>query len=249
MNKNIRRSIVIAAGVTGAWALGSTVASADELPASTLSVPDNATDVTDATDSADAPSLLGGVTDTVDGVVSGVTDTVTGVTEGATGEAADTARTTPANTADQARRYVDADLTAPSAADRTTQATKAKAKGAAQVIQGAKAARADKATAHATAHAEAHVSAAVTDVRDHLPHNTPQHPGTIDYLFGPLAAFAPELEQALAAAQTKVQGVQAAARSQAQGVEGVVRTKAQYAVTGAGRTAAGVDDVTHAAAA
>jgi hypothetical protein len=29
MNKNIRRSIVIAAGVTGAWALGSTSAGAD----------------------------------------------------------------------------------------------------------------------------------------------------------------------------------------------------------------------------
>ncbi|MBD2817748.1 hypothetical protein ID867_06290 [Streptomyces parvulus] len=32
MNKNIRRSLVITAGVTGAWALGSAVASADELP-------------------------------------------------------------------------------------------------------------------------------------------------------------------------------------------------------------------------
>jgi hypothetical protein len=91
MNKNIRRSIVIAAGVTGAWALGSTVASADELPASTLSVPDTTTDATDATDAnvtadgTDATGLLGVVTDTVDGVVSGVTGTVSGVTDGATG--------------------------------------------------------------------------------------------------------------------------------------------------------------------
>ncbi|NUO42858.1 MAG: hypothetical protein HOV82_12540, partial [Streptomyces sp.] len=61
MNKNIRRSIVIAAGVTGAWALGSSVASADELPASSLSVSDTTTDLTN------------GVTDTVSDTLTGVT--------------------------------------------------------------------------------------------------------------------------------------------------------------------------------
>ncbi|GHJ35067.1 hypothetical protein [Streptomyces sp. TS71-3] len=44
MNKNIRRSLVIAAGVTGAWALGSAVASADDLSAHSVSVPDPAGD-------------------------------------------------------------------------------------------------------------------------------------------------------------------------------------------------------------
>ncbi|MCF4139978.1 hypothetical protein L1856_28905 [Streptomyces sp. Tue 6430] len=40
MNKNIRRSRVMAAGVTGAWALGSTAASADEPPAPARTPPD-----------------------------------------------------------------------------------------------------------------------------------------------------------------------------------------------------------------
>lgn len=90
MNKNIRRSIVIAAGVTGAWALGSAAASADELPAA-LSVPDTTADAADAADNADATGLLGGATGTVNGVVSDVTGTVTDTVSGITDGAADTA--------------------------------------------------------------------------------------------------------------------------------------------------------------
>ncbi|TFV32801.1 hypothetical protein E4K10_25405 [Streptomyces sp. T1317-0309] len=56
----------------------------------------------------------------------------------------------------------------------------------------------------------------------------------IDYLFGPLSAFAPEVEQALAAAQTRLQNVQNAARAQAGGVGGPVRTRVQSTVAGAG---------------
>lgn len=43
MSNNIRPSLVIAAGVTGAWALGSVVAGADEPPAGSLTTPDTAT--------------------------------------------------------------------------------------------------------------------------------------------------------------------------------------------------------------
>ncbi|MDX3246342.1 hypothetical protein PV408_32360, partial [Streptomyces sp. ME18-1-4] len=71
MNKNIRRSLVIAAGVSGAWALGSAVASADELPAASVSTPDvPTTDVTDVTDATD--SLKGTVSDTL-GTVTATT--------------------------------------------------------------------------------------------------------------------------------------------------------------------------------
>ncbi|RRR69719.1 hypothetical protein EHS43_42000, partial [Streptomyces sp. RP5T] len=64
MNKNIRRSIVIAAGVTGAWALGSAVASADELPAAPLSTTDTTADtVSGAVSATTATATLGTVTD------------------------------------------------------------------------------------------------------------------------------------------------------------------------------------------
>src|SRR3954470_8540639 len=87
MNKNIRRSIVIAAGVTGAWALGSAVASADELPASSLST-------SDAT--GDTASTLGSVTDAVTGTVDGVVTGVHHTASGAPGPAqAPAARATP----------------------------------------------------------------------------------------------------------------------------------------------------------
>src|SRR4051812_11902588 len=80
MNKNIRRSIVIAAGVTGAWALGSAVASADELPSSSLSVSDP----------------TGDTGSTLDGVVTGVQDTASGVTGTAASTVTDTTgRRTP----------------------------------------------------------------------------------------------------------------------------------------------------------
>lgn len=48
MHQNIRRSIAVAATATGMWALGTAVASADELPVSVpLSTPDNAADAVD----------------------------------------------------------------------------------------------------------------------------------------------------------------------------------------------------------
>ncbi|UUU31407.1 hypothetical protein JIX56_16675 [Streptomyces sp. CA-210063] len=87
MNKNIRRhlgSIVIAAGATGAWALGSTVAGAYELPASGVTVRDVSVDTADITDT---------VTDaagTVDETVSDFTGTGTGTGPG-TGATADVA--------------------------------------------------------------------------------------------------------------------------------------------------------------
>ncbi|MGW4568414.1 hypothetical protein ACWEN3_40715 [Streptomyces sp. NPDC004561] len=120
MNKNIRRSIVIAAGVTGAWALGSAAANADELPASSLSVPD-AGAATGTGSATGAGSVTGALGDTVDGAVSDVHDTVTGLTgtaasavSGTTAEATQQARgaTTAPAAADRARRYVDAKVPA-----------------------------------------------------------------------------------------------------------------------------------------
>ncbi|MFF8940989.1 hypothetical protein ACF1A5_01695, partial [Streptomyces sp. NPDC014864] len=258
MNKNIRRSIVMAAGVTGAWALGSAVASADELAASSLSAPDPTADASAAVDTGDtAGSLTGAVTGTVDGTVSGVQNTVSGITDGSaargagttvsdtagraaskagalTGTAATTARHATSGGAEQARRYVDAEVgTARAGAVR-----------GAQAIQGAHAARAAKAGATALAHGTAAHAGHVTDRAAGMVSGTSAPQDAIDYLFGPLSAFAPEVEEALAGAQSKLQATQAAARSRVHGVDGVVRTKAQHTIAGAGRTAT---DVTVAA--
>src|SRR3569623_1450199 len=79
MNQNIRRSIVIAAGVSGAWALGSAVASADELPAHSLSVPDVAGDTV-----SDVQNTTSDVQDTDSKETDKVADTqVAGKAQGA----------------------------------------------------------------------------------------------------------------------------------------------------------------------
>ncbi|XES00756.1 hypothetical protein HEP87_60765 [Streptomyces sp. S1D4-11] len=75
MNKNIRRSLVIAAGVTGAWALGSAVASADELPSSPLSLPDATVGATDTAATDTAATVTGKVGDTAAKTVPTVEDT------------------------------------------------------------------------------------------------------------------------------------------------------------------------------
>jgi hypothetical protein len=74
MNKTIRRSIAIAAGMSSVWALGSAVASADELPAHSVSVPDRPAGAV-----ADVPvtaAALGTVAQV--GAVAGAADTATG---------------------------------------------------------------------------------------------------------------------------------------------------------------------------
>ncbi|GAA3297737.1 hypothetical protein [Streptomyces cinereospinus] len=78
INKNVRRSLVMAAGVTGAWALGSAAPNADELPVSSLTVPDPA-------DDAEGP--LDGVTGVGEESVAEVTSAVTD-RAGSVGEAA-----------------------------------------------------------------------------------------------------------------------------------------------------------------
>ncbi|MBC7273236.1 MAG: hypothetical protein H5T76_31825, partial [Streptomyces sp.] len=101
MNKNIRRSIVLAAGVTGAWALGTSIASADELPASTLSTPDATTETVAGTtetvagtaetvaDTTDAAETVADTTDTVaDALPAWGTVDVTHTDEGAEAEVA-----------------------------------------------------------------------------------------------------------------------------------------------------------------
>src|SRR3954469_5688327 len=128
MNKNIRRSIVIAAGVTGAWALGSAVASADELPSSSLSVSDP----------------TGDTGSTLDGVVTGVQDTASGVTGTAASTVTDTHRTAHAAPKTTAPKTTAPKTTTPKAAHGTAGQVSEKAskvRGAA-AIQGAKAARA-----------------------------------------------------------------------------------------------------------
>ncbi|MYS30227.1 hypothetical protein GTW38_25550, partial [Streptomyces sp. SID7804] len=135
MNKNIRRSIVIAAGVTGAWALGSASASADELPLLSVSAPDAGADIgigVDATDSSDAADTAvkadtGGVTDMLGTVVESVTGAVTDTVGTANGTASDTA--------------ADAGATARATTPDVTTPRVSGLKGAA-AFEGAKAARA-----------------------------------------------------------------------------------------------------------
>lgn len=75
MNKITRRSNVRAAGVTGAWALGSAVAGADELPAATATVPDaRVPDV--SVDTADTTDTVTDTADTVTDKVASTTATV-----------------------------------------------------------------------------------------------------------------------------------------------------------------------------
>ncbi|MFD3314958.1 hypothetical protein ACFWXN_42560, partial [Streptomyces sp. NPDC058694] len=152
MHKNIRRSIVIAAGVTGAWALGSAVASADELPATSASVPDASLSVDDVDD------VVGTVTDTT-------TDTLTDVTGGTAVKAQNTVADTTAKAkptvdaktkaADQARRYVEADLPAQQVARAESVAHRAPTAPAAETLR--------TATPNATPNTTAEATATATD--------------------------------------------------------------------------------------
>ncbi|NEC72844.1 hypothetical protein, partial [Streptomyces rochei] len=144
MNKNIRRSLVITAGVTGAWALGSAVASADELPAASVSVPDV------VTDTATAPAVT----------------------------AADTAATT-AVTATVADAGLATDVAPASVAASVT----------------------DPASASATDAVPALDTGTVPDAAPVTEATT----GDIDYLFGPLSAFAPDLDRTGSAVQASTQ--------------------------------------------
>ncbi|MFJ2257590.1 hypothetical protein ACIOKD_04465 [Streptomyces sp. NPDC087844] len=59
MYENIRRSVVIAADVTGTWTLGSAVTSADELPAHQVAQAENAADAADPRPEDEADYLFG----------------------------------------------------------------------------------------------------------------------------------------------------------------------------------------------
>ncbi|MGW1881061.1 hypothetical protein [Streptomyces sp. NPDC001970] len=154
MNKNIRRSIVVAAGAAGMWAIGTAAASADELPSLSLSTPDQGIDVLDT-----------------------VEDTVTGATD-----AAD-------------------DVPAVAAATGTAQA------GA-----GAAVAQAEEAKGAAQDATRAPVVSTADQARQYAEGELSDAQGEIDYLFGPLSSFAPELvDQAPGAAQGYARGAVAAA--------------------------------------
>ncbi|MFD5428887.1 hypothetical protein [Streptomyces sp. NPDC127084] len=140
MNKNIRRSIAVAAGAAGMWAIGTAAASADELPSLSLSTPDQATDV--------AQDKTADVVDIADAADVDHSPAVSA----ATGTARDAAASKPV-------------VSAASAADLAQDQVRQQAGDTAEL---------------------------------------PAIDTEIDYLFGPLSAFAPELEQAPAHAHSVI---------------------------------------------
>ncbi len=217
MNKNIRRTIVIAAGVSGAWALGSAVASADELPAHSVSVPDKPAEAVSDVSVDDAiaqtaDALHGAVGQVVHGVAGdtaqgahGVGGQVTHVAQGAVATAGTAAHGTGPGSADVAHGAV---------------------------------AQAPGAVAQAGAHAA----------------QAPEAAPEVDYLFGPLSAFAPELAAQSTAAPAAVHttaapAAQSAAVPAAAPQPGDVPTALLSAVTQSPPVAAVVSVVAQAAVA
>jgi hypothetical protein len=226
MNKNIRRSLVIAAGFSGAWALGSAVASAEEPPAPPVSVPDRAVDVAqdagavrvDVQHAADQGTHLiadqgtrlidshrmhplghqethpgeaarGPAAQEMPGAVHHATHAVHGVAEhgvqaahgvhGGTDHAAHAAQGVPGDATHAARGVMGhpMQMAAGSVADST---------GAAH-----------GATGHAGGAAQDVVAMAGKPgnaAHEGATHTAGVAHGDVDYLFGPLSAFAPELE-------------------------------------------------------
>ncbi|MCX4818840.1 hypothetical protein OG883_02765 [Streptomyces sp. NBC_01142] len=192
MHKNIRRSIAVAATATGMWALGTAAASADELPVSVpLSTPDQAADAVEDVKGVD----LGAVTDL--GVVKelgGAVHGVQGVTSDVQGKAAGTA-----DRAKGAAHGATQNVDAVQGVQGVQGAQNVQGLGAFQAVeQNDVRAVADQARQYAEGKLAAYdVAAGVSDVADTQ--------GEIDYLFGPLSAFAPELEQAPGHAQAGIQ--------------------------------------------
>ncbi|MGW2229775.1 hypothetical protein [Streptomyces formicae] len=180
MNKNIRRSLVIAAGVTSAWALGSAVASADELPQHSIAVPDQASDA--------VADVQGKTTDVTDGSAVGQVKKV------ATGAAAKvkSVDTAPTVDTDQVKDKL------PTQDELPTQ---------------------DKLPAP-----DALPTQDTLPTQDDVQVPDVQAPDTdIDYLFGPLSAFAPDLEGAVSPVvdQTSASVLPPVAATAVTGVRGV----------------------------
>lgn len=113
MNKNIRRSIAVAAGAAGMWAVGTATATADELPSLSLSTADKAADsvedtAAEVTEVAEAPAVAAatGKAQAATAAAAGTAATA-GQAEGAVREAAQTPVLT---TADQARQYAESEV-------------------------------------------------------------------------------------------------------------------------------------------
>ncbi|MDI9884075.1 hypothetical protein QMZ92_06610 [Streptomyces sp. HNM0645] len=104
MNKNIRRSIAVAAGAAGMWAVGTATASADELPSLSLSTADKATDSVEdtAAEVAEAPAAAAGKAK-----AAGATAATAGQAEDVVREGAQAPVRT---TADQARQYAGSEV-------------------------------------------------------------------------------------------------------------------------------------------
>lgn len=232
MNKNIRRSIVIAAGVSGAWALGSAVASADEMPAHSVAVPDLAGDVV-----ADVQGTVSHVQGTVDdvthGTVGSVTgkaqDTVAGVTgqgrttaSGAASTVSGTVSGTAAKAAPQAGTAVTGAQGTVRHADARVEAVAAHAKqqartyveGVTTVADTARTVAARAAHAHTAGVPNVSAGAVAQNAGDRAAAAQDGATQEIDYLFGPLSAFAPDVDRTVTGAQGQVQG----ATAQVQGI-------------------------------
>ena len=205
MNKNIRRSIVIAAGVSGAWALGSAVASADEQPAHSVSVPDRAVDAvedttpagTGAVGAAAEQGAAGRVTHVLRVVPGAVAQEVTDTVH-RTAQALRPHDTPPSEAAShvphtpQGHGTTGSDGTAAHRAQPVHEVVD-QAVGTAERVAHHAAAPVQNTTAEGT-DAVRDAGTDLTDgVRGVAGAAGPSTGDGIDYLFGPLSAFAPEL--------------------------------------------------------
>ncbi|MFD9969351.1 hypothetical protein ACFWYA_14380 [Streptomyces sp. NPDC059011] len=107
MNKNIRRSIAVAAGAAGMWAVGTAAAAADELPSFSLSTTDKAADSVEDTTAevTQAPAVAAAT-----GEVREAAATTAGTAGQAEGAVREAAQTPVLTTADQARQYAEGEV-------------------------------------------------------------------------------------------------------------------------------------------
>ncbi|TLQ44188.1 hypothetical protein [Streptomyces marianii] len=112
MNKNIRRSIAVAAGAAGMWAVGTATASADELPSLSLSTADKAADSVEdtAAEVTEAPAAAAGKGKAAAATATATAATTTATAGQAEGAVREGAQASVRTTADQARQYAESEV-------------------------------------------------------------------------------------------------------------------------------------------
>lgn len=210
MNKNLRRSIVIAAGVSGAWALGSAVASADEQPAHSVSQPDRPIEAAGDASADGADVHLGVDVQHTVARVTHVTETaheaVTQTTHAAVHHVAQVSQGVASHATPAAHGAVDdATGVAQGAAGQAGHTTHRVAGDAAQGAHGvvgqvARGAQSGDVAPGPVARTVGHVQARAAEAGQHVAQAPAAVQEEVDYLFGPLSAFAPELAASQSAA-------------------------------------------------